>query len=111
MRQPQTRYTNGGTRQRADGCCDADERAHTEEIIERQVLAGSAPQEIGGDRRFGCVAAGKASRGEDRNARRPFARNAPNRMAGQYLGPSKASAATARPVGGHTGEMEGPMVA
>src|SRR5260370_25509127 len=40
-----------------------------------------------------------------------FARNAPHRMAGQYRRPSSASAATARPVGGHTGEMDGPMVA
>ena len=40
-----------------------------------------------------------------------FARNAPSRMAGQYHGPSSASAATATPVGGHTGEMEGPIVA
>ena len=40
-----------------------------------------------------------------------FARNAPSRMAGQYPGPRMTSAATARPVGGHTGEMEGPIVA
>src|SRR5439155_26277453 len=40
-----------------------------------------------------------------------FARNAPNRIAGQYSGPSRTSAATARPVGGHTGEIEGPIVA
>src|SRR5207253_11498753 len=67
--QPQARDTDGGTGQRPHGCRDADERAHTEEIVERWVLAGLAPEEIGGDRRFGSVAAGNASSGEDRNAR------------------------------------------
>src|SRR4029077_13863259 len=40
-----------------------------------------------------------------------FASRAPTKMAGQYVGPRMTRAAIASPVGGQTGEMDGPMVA
>src|SRR5439155_1497136 len=40
-----------------------------------------------------------------------LARSAPKKTAGQYRGPSTRSAASARPVGGQTGEMDSPIAA
>ena len=40
-----------------------------------------------------------------------LARNAPASIAGQKRSPNNASAAMATPVGGQTGEMDGPMLA
>ena len=40
-----------------------------------------------------------------------LARNAPQKIAGQYCEPSSRSDASARPVGGQTGEMDSPITA
>jgi hypothetical protein len=40
-----------------------------------------------------------------------LAANAPQKMAGQYCGPRRRSAASATPVGGQTGEIDPPMTA
>jgi hypothetical protein len=40
-----------------------------------------------------------------------FAKNAPDRIAGQYPRPRSTRAASANPVGGHTGEIDAPIVA